>query len=144
MILFLDVDGVLHPTPCGQEQRFCHAHLIGELLDRFDDLGVVFSSDWKRSHSVDELVALMGLERLRARFLGATADPYDPVWPRRELECRTWMRDNAFPHERWLAVDDWEYGFSFGLPNLHLTNPNGLTREDLDKIVQYFSAPRND
>lgn len=141
MILFLDIDGVLHPTPCEREDMLCHSHLIGELLERFDDLAIVFSSDWKRSHTVDELVTMMGLPRFRARFLGTTTDPYDPVWPRRERECKAWLEENAFPNEPWLAVDDWEYGFSFGLKNLYLTKPDkGLTREDLGKITRILEG----
>jgi hypothetical protein len=53
-ILFLDFDGVLHPTHCKQGDEFSRLHLFEVLfLDSFCE--IVVSSSWRFHHSINEL-----------------------------------------------------------------------------------------
>ncbi len=55
MILFLDIDGVLHPDPAMAEEGFFQRHLLWQLLSARTELKVVISSDWRTRHSLPEL-----------------------------------------------------------------------------------------
>ena len=59
MILFLDIDGVLHPDPTTQEFAFCKSYLLHELIREFPNLKFVISSDWRKYHTLDELRELI-------------------------------------------------------------------------------------
>lgn len=73
MILFLDFDGVLHPTwqPSPREgywlpyngPMFASAHALAEILRPYrDQIDIVISSTWGASRSLDALKALLPAE----------------------------------------------------------------------------------
>ncbi len=58
MILFLDIDGVLHPLPdpgqSGAEQ-FTRLDLLEEVLRQLPHVDVVISSSWRELHPLDDI-----------------------------------------------------------------------------------------
>ena len=77
-VLFLDFDGVLHPTTDfdNSSDAVVATPLFGWLpvlvaaLKGYPDVGIVVHSTWRYTHDVDELRELLG--PLGVRFLGAT------------------------------------------------------------------------
>lgn len=119
MILFLDIDGVLHPDPATPDQAFSQRHLLWEFLNARPDVRVVNSSDWRVHHSLDELIDFIlagGDGQLSPRFIGVT--PVQPgagyEYRGRARECRQWLAESDFAGSLWIAIDDVNANFAFG------------------------------
>lgn len=147
MILFLDFDGVLHSCDAGDDALFVSVPYLWQILRRRPEIEVVFSTSWKRLHSVDVLTTFVtrgGAEDLRSRFIGATPDRVvekeayvaGPVHAR-EKECQIWIKGNT-PGRSWLALDDQASGFASNTGHLYLVDGmTGLTQADVEAIVAF-------
>lgn len=146
MIIFLDIDGVLHPDPAMAEQAFCQRHLLWPMLSARPNLKVVISSDWRKRYSLSELADFItsgGDMALKQRFVGVT-----PVLPGalheyrgRERECLAWLTQHSAGEQSWVALDDVAGNFTFGSPQLVLTNyQTGLTETDIDAALSKVPA----
>jgi hypothetical protein len=141
MILFLDIDGVLHPEPATAEQAFCCRHLLWEILLSQPVLQVVIASDWRINHSLDYLIEQItegSPVDLKHRFVGVT--PFLPeakhVYRGRERECMAWLAQHNTELAPWFALDDVAGNFTFGISQLHLVDyRTGLTEADVSKIL---------
>jgi hypothetical protein len=139
MILFLDIDGVLHPDPAKAVDAFCRRYLLWKMLVARPQLRVVISSDWRLHHPLPELAAWItkgGGEALAPRIVGVT-----PVlqgtrhgYRGREKECLVWLEENA--SESWLALDDVASNFTFGTSHLCLIDyRTGLIEADVETLL---------
>lgn len=146
MLVFLDIDGVLHPDPAPFEQAFSQRRLLWELLKARPAVEVVISSDWRIHHSLDELAALIlagSDNQLKCRFIGVT-----PALPSakheyrgRERECLQWLVESNALGRAWLAIDDVAGNFTYGSPNLLLTDYRvGITSSDINFLLSKISA----
>ena len=54
--LFLDIDGVLHPSLTTADQYFCRMSLLVEAMTDLD-IAVVISSSWRFHHQWEALIA---------------------------------------------------------------------------------------
>lgn len=146
MIVFLDIDGVLHPDPATAEQAFCQRHLLWELLKARTAVQVVISSDWRLHHSLDELAdfILAGSDgQLKRRFIGTT-----PALPSakheyrgRERECLQWLAESSFVGHSWFALDDVAGNFTYGSPHVLLTDYRiGITSSDINLLLSKIPA----
>ena len=71
-IVFLDIDGVLHPyPPHSYLQRMCWVPRIAELIRPHTDVRVVIHSSWRYDCSVELLRQLLG--EMGPRLLGVTS-----------------------------------------------------------------------
>ena len=146
MVLFLDFDGVLHPEILGQLDDFsCGLHLWN-ILRACPNVDVVFSTSWKGTYPVDELIAFAtqgGGEDLAHRFIGTTPSVvrekganYTGQYYRRETECRLWLAGNN-RLESWVALDDFAPYFSPACPSLCLIDQKtGLTEADAAMLIE--------
>ena len=57
-LLFLDFDGVLHPTHFAGEDPFNRVHLLEETLEG-SNIEIVISSSWRFTHSLEKLQKLL-------------------------------------------------------------------------------------
>lgn len=142
MILFLDIDGVLHEDPATAERAFCRRHLLWEFLLRAPAVSVVISSDWRLRHSLDELADLIlaGCDNpsLRERFVGVT--PFLPAqkceYRGREAECLLWLKNAGKEDELWIALDDVHGNFGYGLANVVIVDHKiGLADADVNRLL---------
>lgn len=113
MILFLDIDGVLHPDPPQPDQRLRSLPRLIEVLRDFPAVEVVISSLWRERLSLDELRELFPID-LRERVIGVTpiAQRIDGWLPaRREGEILDWLEASGRGDEPWFALDDagWQF-----------------------------------
>lgn len=125
-VLFLDFDGVLHPT--GGESsgaRFAKRPLLETLLREPDlcHVEIVISSTWREAYPLKQLVSIFS-EDIRPRIIGATPTLAD-VAPRylRYREIKSWLA--AHPAiNYWAALDDAIDDFpSDKRANVVFTNP---------------------
>lgn len=155
MILFLDFDGVLHPircVDCLDEPLFSRAPALWEILRTCPHVQVVFSTAWRVSYPLSELVKFTtqgGGEDLAHRFVGATPDlESEGYYGRRDLEIQSWLNDHAHAGP-WLAIDDTQDIFrdeEGDLANgscLYLVEfRTGLTDADTTAIIEKIEISR--
>lgn len=114
MILFLDIDGVLHPDPPQPDQRLRSLPRLVEILRDHPQVEVVISSLWREHLSLDQLRDLFPAD-LRERIIDVTpiAERIDGWLPaRREGEILDWLEASGRDDEPWLAIDDQAWQFT--------------------------------
>jgi len=129
-VLFLDFDGVLHPSLCLEAEHFCRRPLFEEVLRRFPAVRIVISSSWR--HHFD-------LERLRPCFSGDIAERIDdttPLWvpsgpANRFQEIMAFVRSRDLDEAGWLALDDSAFEFPRSCANLVLCDGRFGFTEDV-------------
>lgn len=133
-LLFLDVDGVLHPVGADysfSSRFFSHLPRLEELLREFRSVDIVISSDWRLAESIEQLQQYFSTD-LRHRIIGATPqiDPSVVVRHRRQLEIQAWLDGNGSHDAEWVALDDWPGSFEAGFARLVLTDPQRAFDQD--------------
>lgn len=142
-LLFLDVDGVLHPLNIDytfSSRFFSHSPLLEELLREFRSVDIVISSDWRLADSVEQLQQYFS-EDIRHRIIGATPqiDPDAVVHHRRQLEIQAWLEGNGRNDAEWVALDDWASHFEAGFERLVLTDPKrAFDQDSLQELRSHF------
>ena len=112
-ILFLDFDGVLHPTGVDDlKQPFCRLPLLEAMLrePRYAAVEIVVSSTWREVYSLPRLRSVFAPDmRNRVVDITPTLDDYDGPYARC-LEIKAWLA--LHPEvERYVALDDMVSGF---------------------------------
>lgn len=148
MLLFLDIDGVLHPehipglTPGKfrvNSEHFSCLPYLEDVLREFQGIQVVISSAWRTRRSLDELRDIFSPE-LRSRVIGVT-----PQLPRseghRQREIENWLIEHDRGHEDWIAIDDWPPLFDQVCPMVFFTETLiGLDKEAAEKLRYWIKA----
>lgn len=136
-VLFLDFDGVLHPTSGYISSPFVHADSLATCLQPHD-CSVVISSSWRFQYSLQELKTMLPSE-LSQRVMGATGAPHIGRYARyREilhyLECN-YLREQI----SWRTLDDCAWEFPSNLKQLILCNPNeGSGPRQFDELRRWL------
>jgi hypothetical protein len=142
-LLFLDIDGVLHPVGVDysfSSRFFSHLPRLEELLREFNSVDVVISSDWRLAESIEQLQRYFSAD-LRHRVIGATPqiDPNLVVHHRRQLEIQTWLDGNGRSDAEWVALDDWPSNFEVGFARLVLTDPaRAFDQDSFQELRSHF------
>lgn len=106
VILFLDVDGVLHPLLGHERQPLSCLPRLANVLQDFPEVLIVVSSTWRLTRSLEDMRAIFPVD-LRDRVIGATAVPgYEPRPGARQYEALTWL-DGYDQAAQWVALDDY-------------------------------------
>jgi hypothetical protein len=101
-VLFLDIDGVLHPGNGIETGLLCRAKALEEALSGLN-VRIVVSSSWRFHMEIDEILCQLPTDIAR-RVVGVTGNPHIGQWPRFN-EIRTWIGRNA-KFADWRALDD--------------------------------------
>lgn len=136
LMLFLDFDGVLHPAGVREESYLVDMPALASVLRRFkDNVGVVISSTWRESESLEQLRGYFDQD-LQHLIVGVT-----PVLrgQNRQAECLAWLHKRA-PGARWLAIDDDARGFESGCENLFLVPKTGLEPAVADALSERIAS----
>lgn len=94
-ILFVDIDGVMHPVGCDVDALFMWRGVLDELLAEHGDVALVVSSTWRYEYSLVELRELLG-----PRVADST--PRGPRWD----SIQWWMSQNYRMVQNWRVLDD--------------------------------------
>jgi hypothetical protein len=136
-ILFLDFDGVLHPTSASPEELFTKSNeLVKFLLPFRHDCKIIISSSWRLHYSINELKELISPE-LGEMVDGKTGDPFIGQWPRYN-EIKEYLKLHS-PFANWRALDDSFLEFPPDCPELIKCNPNtGLSNNELLQLQRWL------
>ena len=136
-ILFLDFDGVLHPTSATPEELFTKSNeLMKCLLPFCHDCKIIISSSWRLHYSINELRELISPE-LDEMIDGKTGDPFIGQWPRYN-EIKEYLKLHS-PFANWRALDDSFLEFPPDCPELIKCNPNtGLSNNELLQLQRWL------
>lgn len=111
LVIFLDIDGVLHPLfprkdrPEKESLPLAYLPRLASVLRDFPTVFVVISSTWRIKRSLVELQKLFP-DDLQNRIIGSTPVFTDSRRPGgREAEAMAWL-DQHPEHLDWIAVDD--------------------------------------
>ena len=137
MILFLDFDGVLHPSPAAGEV-FCCVHRVWTILRARPFLEVVFSTSWREAYDPEAMLNFStanGGEDLLDRFVGSNPILSNEPAYQREAECLAWLHGNGMHDRPWLALDDDPLQFNDEHRLYLVDRRTGLTLADVPRIL---------
>lgn len=154
MILFLDIDGVLHPKPVigrsGETDLFCSLDLLEDVLRQAPHVQVVISSSWREHHALDEMREYFS-PALRHRIIDVTPVAPLTTMPEhlaglpRHAECLAWLAQHRPAGTPWLALDDTPEQFAPNCAQLLLISGHlGLTAESACELLARLQAARNE
>jgi hypothetical protein len=118
-LLFLDFDGVLHPTHFAGEAPFARAHLLEETLTLFSPK-IVVSSSWRFTHHLSKLQKTVPAF-ISSLMIGATGAPVIGKHPRFN-EIQNYLA--GYGPADWRALDDSYWEFPDPCSKLIRCNPN--------------------
>lgn len=145
MIIFLDIDGVLHPEPCDRScLQLCEMPRLAGVLRDFPQTQIVISSTWREKRSLHDLQRLFPPD-LATRVIGVT-----PAWQNfdhvvysyhRQAEIEAWFKANRSPWEKFVVLDDRAWLFSpFYTPLLACNPDTGLDDPVEQRLRDKLSA----
>lgn len=152
LVLFLDVDGVLHPLTREPGQLYRSVPLLEEVLRGYPDIEVVISSDRRIHESLDELRKRFSPD-IRPRIIDVNpfADNFteleDSMFPAdlfrhpRQKECLAWLADHR-PGGRtwWVAIDDTVDHFHPMQTNIYwVDGTRGLEVSELKQLKDFLA-----
>ena len=141
-VLFLDIDGVLHPDGPGDYEDFSCIDAFCDVLRSVDPGGklpIIVSSAWRHTQRLEEIKSNFPLD-VGQQIVGVTPDWLESTiasvasdsFPdgaqgsphKRQDEIVAWVSRNA-PRGQWLALDDRAGGFADQCPHLFLVPGTG-------------------
>lgn len=146
-VLFVDIDGVLHPDPHDGSPLVARP-LLWDILRACPETVVVVSSTWREHRTLEALrqqLTAGGGDDLATRIIDTS--PILPPEPQgdyrhRARECLAWLAKNEgnWPAVerpvRWLALDDMPYWWGFDCAQLYRCDyRSGLTPADVPRII---------
>jgi hypothetical protein len=135
-VLFLDIDGVLHPGSGSASGKMCRAPDLADALVG-QELRIVISSSWRFHMALQKIVDMLP-NSISERVIGATGDAHIGRWPRYN-EIRKWVATND-PFADWRALDDARLEFPNPCPPLIACDPRtGLGDAQLRALVGWLS-----
>jgi HAD domain in Swiss Army Knife RNA repair proteins len=119
--VFLDFDGVLHPTIFDSKNCFIRLPNFGSCIEPFlDSIEIVITSSWRFQYELIELVKLFP-KSIQDAIVNTTGNAHIGQHAR-YVEINNYVRD--FGVVSWVAIDDSRYEFPDLLPdNIILCNP---------------------
>ena len=135
-LLFLDFDGVLHPSHFAGEAPFARAHLLEESLALFSPK-IVVPSSWRFTHNLEKLQKTLPTF-IADLIIGATGAAVIGKHPR-FTEIQNYLR--GYGPVNWKALDDSYWEFPNPCPRLIRCNPNtGITDRQILELSQRLGS----
>lgn len=135
-LLFLDFDGVLHPTHFAGEAPFSRAALLEETIAQFAPK-IVVSSSWRFTHTLEKLQKILPghIGQYVIGFTGAAVIGKHS----RFVEIQNYLQ--GFGPVNWRALDDSYWEFPNPCAKLIRCNPNtGIGDKQILELNQWLSA----
>ena len=133
-LLFLDFDGVLHPSHFAGQAPFSRAHLLEETLAQFAPK-IVVSSSWRFTHSLRKLQKSLPTT-IGQLIIGATSNAIIGKYPRYQ-EIQNYL--SGYGPADWRALDDSYWEFPRTCSKLIRCNPNtGITDKQILELQQWL------
>ena len=127
-LIFLDFDGVLHPTHFAGESPFSRAALLEETFNLLSPK-IVISSSWRFTHNLEKLQKTLPTF-ISSLIIGATGAAVIGKHPR-FTEIQNYLQ--SYGSADWRALDDSYWEFPNPCTRLIRCNPNtGIARQILE------------
>ncbi len=136
--LFLDFDGVLHPTTTKNfSDYFSKNELLEETFKNYE-CNIVISSSWRFHYSLDILKNKLPTN-IKKLVIGDTGDPYIGQFSRFN-EISEFLKKNKVLNIDWVSLDDSYFEFPPNCYNLIRCNPNtGLAQNECQILQNWLS-----
>ncbi len=133
-VLFVDFDGVLHPTTHGSN-LLSQLPLLEYAIESHD-CALVISSSWRFHLEMEDLKKHFS-SSVQNKIVGVTGDAYIGAYARfHEINAYVDLHGVS----DWRALDDSYWEFPDKCPNLIRCNPNtGVTVSELEKLSVWLS-----
>ena len=132
-VLFLDFDGVLHPTSHGST-LFSQMNLLEDALGN-EACQIVISSSWRFHMDFAKLKGYFSTG-VRERILRVTGEPYIGAYARFH-EINAYVLEQGIAD--WRALDDAYWEFPKDCSQLIRCNPNtGLTASEVNRLQSWL------
>ena len=133
--LFLDFDGVLHPSI--STDFFSKIDILEQTIKN-NAVAIVISSSWRFQYTLEELKNMLG-PCIAAQVIGVTGDVHIGKFARYE-EIMKWIHIHQECTD-YSILDDSAYEFPKNLPNLILCDSRtGLDRQTSQRLVAWLQA----
>lgn len=134
-LLFLDFDGVLHPSNLDKVPLFSKASLLSMALCDID-VPIIISSSWRFTHSIKELKAKLPSE-IAKKIIDVTGPAVIGKYSRyNEIINYLSIHKNVTD---WRALDDSYWEFPLPCPQLIRCNPNtGINICEVNLITDWL------
>ena len=133
-LIFLDFDGVLHPTHFAGESPFSCAALLEESFNLLSPK-IVISSSWRFTHNLEKLQKTLPTF-ISSLIIGATGAAVIGKHPR-FTEIQNYLQ--SYGPADWRALDDSYWEFPNPCPKLIRCNPNtGIADRQILELNQWL------
>lgn len=140
MIIFLDIDGVLHPNSGSALFVSSCMQVLEDILLNDLSVEIVITSSWREEKSLSEIKALLG-QCIGSHVIGHTPIIDDPFLKNvRYHEVMQYLESIDNPIRRWIAIDDEPGNYPSDSPVIFTDRRKGLTPDDGIKIKQLISS----
>lgn len=132
-LIFLDFDGVLHPTTSSEHEKFRPDAIqsVNRILDELE-ASIVLSTAWRMDYSIDKFNAWF-----KNRIIDST--PIHDLDLKKENprfhEVMDFLKARGWLHIPWIALDDKRLHYPEGSPAYITDHKIGLTQKDADTII---------
>ena len=134
--LFLDFDGVLHPTTHGS-LLFSNSYLLENVFLNYQ-CNIVISSSWRFHAKIEELKLKLP-NPMHPLLRGVTGEPYIGKYSRYH-EIVGYLYDREKHLADWRALDDSLLEFPEGCENLIACNPKtGITHHEVSQLIEWLN-----
>ena len=135
-VIFVDFDGVLHPTSATKDKYFCNADKLAQVITG-NKCEIIISSSWRFFHSLSQIKKMLP-NTLNERIIGITGHAYIGKHARFN-EIQIYLNSLGYDYD-WIALDDSKFEFPNNCDQLIHCNPNfGLTDKELFQVKNFLS-----
>lgn len=136
-VLFLDFDGVLHPSSPGIDPLFSRAPLLEEALINHE-IPIVISSSWRFTHSLKQLKDKLP-KKLANMVIDVTGKAIIGKYPR-HTEILNYL-NNSNEYSSWRSLDDSYWEFPSSCKELIRCNPNsGIGSREVKLLTEWLNS----
>ncbi|QDD01844.1 hypothetical protein FIT69_04585 [Candidatus Methylopumilus planktonicus] len=134
--LFLDFDGVLHPSLCNDNDRFSKVNLLNQTFTS-SSCQIIISSSWRFQFTLDQLKKMLPVS-ISNLVIDATGEALNGPYARFN-EIKHWLESKQKPFSDWKALDDATNEFPPDCPNLIATKSSqGITKDQIIELKQWL------
>ena len=134
--LFLDFDGVLHPSLCNDNDRFSKVNLLSQALTS-SPCQIIISSSWRFQFTLDQLKKMLPVS-ISNLVVDVTGEALNGQYARYN-EIKHWLESKQKPFADWMAIDDAINEFPSDCANLIATKSSeGITEYQIVKLKQWL------
>ena len=135
-VVYLDFDGVLHPSSPVMDGLFSRSHLLEPLFEN-SHADIVISSSWRFTHSIAELQAKLP-SHLAQRVIGMTGNAV--IGKHARYQEILYHAKQLAPGTTWRALDDSYWEFPTSCKELIRCNPNtGIGPKEVELLKTWLT-----